>query len=79
MAYLMKWNYNTRLYEPFESPAKRIVMYSENMQEHIDCTNCGNELLFGDGYTSKTIHNDFGLGYPVCEKCYEQELKDWRA
>lgn len=73
---LQKWNYNTHEYEPFDSPAKVTTLYSENMSTEIDCANCGKSMIFGDGYTSQTIHNDFGLGFPVCEPCYEKESED---
>jgi len=33
-------------------------------------------MVYGDGYTSKTIHNSVGFGYPVCEKCYNKELEE---
>lgn len=75
---LRKWNYKTRKYEKFESPAKIIFLYSENMELTIDCTNCATRLKNGDSYTSLTIHNELGLGYPVCEKCYNNELEEER-
>lgn len=71
---LNKWNYKTREYEPYNSPAIKPVLYSEDMDLMADCANCGKELKYGDMYTSRTIHTELGLGYGVCEKCYEQEF-----
>ncbi len=77
MILLQKWNYETHVYDPFESPAVILVIYSEDMVEACDCANCGKRMTFGDGYTSKTIHNHVGFGYPVCENCYSEEIKEW--
>ena len=30
---------------------------------------------FKESYTSKTIHNEIGLGYLICHDCYGEELK----
>ena len=80
MIRLRKWNFETHEYEPFEVPDdRRLVLYTENMAQEIDCTNCGKDMTYGDGYTSKTIHNPFGIGFPVCENCYESEVKDEQA
>lgn len=73
---LQKWNYETHEYEPFESPAINPKMYSEDMDELVDCANCGKELTFGATYTSRTIHNHVGFGYGVCEDCYQKEMEE---
>lgn len=73
---LQKWNYETHEYESFESPARVLILYSVDMRIDVDCANCGTRMTFGDGYTSRTIHNHAGLGYPVCEKCYEKEREE---
>lgn len=73
---LQKWNFKTHEYEPFESPAKVLSLYSEDMLAEVDCANCGKRMTYGEGYTSRTIHNHVGLGYPVCEDCYEIERKE---
>jgi hypothetical protein len=70
---LDKWNYSTHKYEPFESPARVTTLYSEDMVAEVDCAECGKRMPFGDGYTSRRIHNKFGFGYPVCEGCYAKE------
>lgn len=76
---LQKWNYEKHEYEPFDSPAKFTVLYSSDMSEPIQCANCGKDMTYGEGYTSQTIHNDLGLGYPVCENCYEVETNERQA
>lgn len=73
MILLQKWNFKTHKYEPFESPAVFITGYSEDMNARTDCANCGKEQRFGECYTSRTIHTEMGLGYPVCEPCYAAE------
>ena len=70
---LQKWNYETHKYEPFESPAEVVLLYSDDMSARVDCANCGTEMHMGDSYTSRTIHNHIGLGFPVCGDCYEAE------
>jgi len=43
------------------------------MDKIVNCANCGKELKFGECYTSKTIHTEIGMGYGVCEECYNKE------
>lgn len=69
-----KWNYETKTYDPYTPPEGNIVLYSEDMDELINCAQCGKELSFGEGYTSKEIHTSVGFGYPVCTDCYDQEI-----
>ena len=45
------------------------------MDKIVNCANCGKELKFGECYTSKTIHTEIGMGYGVCEECYDKEEK----
>lgn len=48
------------------------------MDEVVNCARCGKKIKYGDCYTSKQIHNDFGFGYAVCPECYEKEWKEYR-
>lgn len=74
---LKKWNYQKRKYEDFNIPRDRNVkLLADDLNEIINCANCGKEVKFGDTYTSMTIHNSLGFGYCVCEECYEEEWKD---
>lgn len=71
---LRKWNYATIKYEPHEVPDDwNVRLYSSDMDELINCAECGKKLLFGDAYTSLDIHNSCGMGYSVCPKCHEKE------
>lgn len=71
---LRKWNYKGQVYEEHEVPEKwKIIVYTDNMNEIINCASCGSLLRYGDCYTSLELHNGHGFGYPVCEKCYRKE------
>lgn len=73
---LRKWNYETHKYDPIEVPDEwNIQLYTDDMEEIVNCPHCGKELPYGETYTSKEIHNWVGLGYGVCEECYEEEWK----
>ena len=72
-----KWNFKLKKYEPYEvKKGWRVALWSDDMNLKINCANCGKEVKFGTTYTSMKIHNDFGLGYSVCSKCYEKEWKE---
>lgn len=74
---MKRWNPKKRKYEEYNIPSTwHTPLYSENMDEIVNCARCGSQLAYGNCYTSKQIHNEFGLGYPVCEKCYEKELRE---
>ena len=45
------------------------------MEEFVNCAECGNRIKYGQCYTSMKIHNNDGLGYPVCYECYLKELR----
>ena len=73
---LRKWNYKTHEYDPIEVPDEwNIPLYTDDMEEIVNCPHCGKELPYGETYTSKEIHNWVGFGYGVCEECYEEEWK----
>lgn len=76
MILLRKWDYAEKDYKPFISPAKTLILVSDDMDDIVDCANCGQQVKYGDTYTSKTIHKSFGIGFPVCEKCYEEEIRE---
>jgi hypothetical protein len=46
------------------------------MSTLINCAECGEEIAFGDAYTSRMIHTGPGIGYGVCKHCYG---KEWEA
>lgn len=69
-----KWNYKNHNYDDYELPGN-CKLYSNDMEEVVNCAQCGKEITFGESYTSFEIHNHIGFGYAVCEKCYQQEWK----
>lgn len=81
---LNKWNWNKREYEPYVIPdGWNVKTYSNDMDEIVNCPHCGKKLSYGDTYTSREIHTQFGMGFGVCGECYEhewaRELKAKRA
>lgn len=74
---MKKWNYEKKEYEVYSVPADwEVAMYSEDLSEEINCASCGKTVVAGDTYASLKIHSDFGLGFMVCEACYEIELEE---
>lgn len=77
---IQRWNWQTHQYDPYQpDPAWHVIMHSDNLTEHINCTNCGDGLTFGEAYTSRELHNSIGLGYPVCNGCYQAEFEHEKA
>ena len=73
---LNKWNYETHNYDKIEVPdGWNIKTYSNDMEEKINCPHCGKQIKIGDSYTSLEIHTEIGMGYGVCEKCYDFERR----
>ena len=71
---LNKWNYEKHNYEDYEVPDYwNVVLASYDMEEIINCPHCGEELEYGQSYTSLEFHNSIGMGFSVCERCYEEE------
>jgi hypothetical protein len=70
-----KWDVKTHKYEPYTLP-KGCYLYSEDMDATVACAQCGKIITYGEGYTSKQVHNQYGLGYPVCEDCYTKEIDE---
>lgn len=67
-----KWNYLTRSYEPYELP-DGCILWNQDMDLVVPCAQCGERHKYGTLFTSKEIHNHAGLGYGVCEPCYQKE------
>ena len=49
------------------------ALANDDLEEIVNCAQCGKELKYGDCYTSLEIHTDMGMGFAVCEDCYEEE------
>lgn len=78
---LRKWNYEKHTYTPYEISDNKelnIKLYSEDMDELVNCPHCLKKVRYGETFTSLEFHNDFGLGFPVCEECYQKEWKERR-
>ena len=74
---IQKWNLTKHMYEPY-TKANENNWYCPllvEMDEKINCAECGNEILYGDGYTSSLIHNERGMAYTVCLQCHESEIR----
>ena len=72
-----KYNFRTKEYEEYSIPKEwNTPLICEDMNQLINCANCGRKLKFGSCYTSLKIHNNIGLGYPVCFNCYNKEWKE---
>ena len=77
MKKLRRWDPVKRRYEPHLVMDKwNLKVYSNDMEEVINCARCGKKIKYGDGYTSRQILTEPGFGYTVCEKCYEQEMEE---
>ena len=75
-----KWNYETRDYDPYRIPEDwHTPLYSDDMDEKVNCCQCGEIVRFGDTYTSQEIHNRLGFGFNVCEDCHEREIERRRS
>lgn len=75
-----KWNYETKEYDPYTpDPEWNVVLYTPEMDLAVNCASCGNPMEYGQSFTSLEIHNGMGLGYPVCENCYDKEHERRKA
>lgn len=75
---VLRWNYKNNRYEPWQvSP--NVALFKRDLEEIVDCCECGRQVKYGDCYTSLRVHNHSGFGYAVCEKCYEEERKEEEA
>ena len=80
MILAQKWDFSSRAYQPYEIPSDwTCVLDVDDMDTIINCASCGKKLLFGNGYTSRCIHNGCGFGYSVCADCYTNEIKAEKA
>lgn len=74
MAIVGKWNYKIKRYDIYNLPDNwNIKLYTDDMDEIINCCQCGAAVKFGECYTSLEVHNNYGLGFAVCDECYRKE------
>ena len=77
MKKISRWDPVKKRYEPhLILDDWNIKLYSDDMDEVVNCARCGKKIKYGESYTSRQIHNDFGFGYTVCPKCYEMEWEE---
>ena len=77
---LRRWDEWLRVYMPWLVPADRKVLtYSDDMDEPCACARCGKRVTFGECYTSFQIHTILGIGYAVCPECHEREMAEREA
>lgn len=50
-----------------------IALWNTNMDDKVNCAQCGTKLRYGDCYTSRELFNGGGLGYGVCSLCSQKE------
>lgn len=75
MRELKRWNNSEAKYEPYFVPDEWDVRtLASDMDEVIQCVQCGTEIKAGMAYTSQEVHTAVGFGYMVCPKCHEMEM-----
>ena len=74
---MQRWDYKRQRYVPYKVPAEwNVPLVCFDMEEDVNCAACGRAIKYGDGFTSREIHTAHGIGYTVCRKCHEKELKE---
>jgi len=73
---MYKYNQTTCKEEPYTPPVEDgyYPIYCDNMDKKINCAQCGKEITFGDGYTSREIYSG-PWGHMVCVDCMEKEME----
>lgn len=75
-----KWNVLLHKYEETEIPDSwNCKTYSDDMDEIVNCPQCGRRLRFGETYTSLEVHTSIGFGFGVCQECYDKEWERKRS
>lgn len=77
---IQRWNFKTEVYEPYEVPNSnhKVSIYENDLDTLVACAGCGEDIKYGDCYTSRAIHTHLGMGYCVCDKCYQKEWEEER-
>ena len=77
MEAMQKWSYRDKEYQSYNPPKEwNTPLLIEDVSGVVNCASCGKQMVFGNGYTSRTIHNDYGMGYCVCLECYEGDIRE---
>ena len=75
---MKRWSYKTQSYIKYDVPKKwKCLIYCDDMDEKINCAECGKEITFGESYSSHRIFNDSGVfSHMVCPECHEREYEE---
>lgn len=71
----IRWVPRQREYRDWRVPDGASVSAAD-FSTVVDCAECGCEVVFGESYCSRLIHNELGFGYAVCPRCYEDEFRE---
>ena len=72
-----KWNLNTKEYDTVEIPEDwNITTFTSDLDEEVNCVNCGKPLPYGESYCSRRYHDKYGFGYAECGDCYEEQWQE---
>lgn len=76
---MRRWSEKKHKYEPYAMPDKwNVSVYESDMDKKINCARCGKIITFGEGYTSRQIHDAVGFGYAICRSCDEAEWAEYK-
>ncbi len=68
---IKKWNDIKHIYDIHNVPDDwNVKTYCTDMNELVNCVCCGIKIRYGEGYTSRRFHTEYGMGFAECEKCY---------
>lgn len=74
---MLKYDFKTNQYYEYSTPDDwYVTCRDEELDTLINCANCGKRITYGEGYTSRKIHNSIGFGYVVCQACCQTEAKE---
>lgn len=77
---LRRWDRQAHKYRPYNVPLHwNVKTYSDDMEEIVNCAQCGKELPHGESFASLEVHAAMGIGYSVCGECYKQEWQRRRS
>jgi len=73
---MYKYDSKTRKVIPYTPPVKdgNYTVYCDNMDDVINCAQCGKEITFGEGYSSIEIFSG-PWSHLVCDDCKEKEYE----
>ena len=72
---IRKWNENKKDYDVVKIPDSwNVPLHCGNMNEIVNCVNCGCKMKYGDGFQSRRYQNVSGEAYSECRKCFDEYL-----